>query len=117
VAKDPNMARIALLPLETVCQGNKRLQATRLARDSENAFLRTHVFRENHACKMETGFWKDCAGREREQISSFPTSLPNCRSSNRRDRMRKWPKPRETPRETPSKTRLPQAHSRMAIAF
>jgi hypothetical protein len=47
------MARIALLPLETVCQGNKRLQATRLARDSENAFLKTHVFCENHAAKME----------------------------------------------------------------
>jgi hypothetical protein len=43
------MARIALLPLETVCQGTKRLQATDLARDSENAFLSAHVFREEHA--------------------------------------------------------------------
>jgi hypothetical protein len=43
------MARIALLPLETVCQGTKRLQATHLARDSENAFLSAHVFQEEHA--------------------------------------------------------------------
>jgi hypothetical protein len=43
------MARIALLPLETVCQGTKRLQATHLAHDSENAFLSAHVFQEEHA--------------------------------------------------------------------
>jgi len=41
--------------------------------------------------------------------SSFPISLPNCRSINRRDQMRKYSKP--------SKTRLPQAYSRMAIAL
>jgi hypothetical protein len=42
-AKDSNTARIALLPSKTVCQGNKRLQATRLARDSEKAFLSARV--------------------------------------------------------------------------
>lgn len=80
-AKDPNMARIALLPLETVCQGNKRLQATPLTRDSENAFLRTHVFRENHARKMKTGFWKECTRQKPAPIRSFSIRPPNYRSS------------------------------------
>jgi hypothetical protein len=43
-----NTARIALLPRKTVRQGNKRLQATRLTRDLEKAFLNTHMFRQDH---------------------------------------------------------------------
>jgi hypothetical protein len=90
------MARIALLPLETVCQGNKRLQATPLARDSENAFLRTHVFQENHARKMDTGFWKDCAWQKRARDQFLSDQSASYRSINLCDRRCKWPKPRET---------------------
>jgi hypothetical protein len=27
---------------------------------------------------MKAGFWKDCAGRECERVSSFPIGPPNC---------------------------------------
>ena len=67
------MARIALLPLETVCQGTKRLQATRLARDSENAFL-SALCSEKNMRVIKANPWKDCAAQNIERESLLPVA-------------------------------------------
>jgi hypothetical protein len=77
------MARIALLPLETVCQGTKRLQATHLARDSENAFLSAHVFQREHA-RHQSRFMKDRAPQKIERESLLRSLQSMVRKNERR---------------------------------
>lgn len=79
--------KIQIWPESLCCPLKRYVRATKDCKQhpsrviSENAFLRTHVFRENHARKMKTGFWKECTRQKPAPIRSFSISPPNYRSS------------------------------------